>query len=186
MGVIMNLDQSVYTLLELIELTGSRRSAEKLIEAEDFLKISHGLYSNVSDPVRETMILLSKYYPEAVISGSSALLYQELSDRMDEKIHVDIPRDVHMRESRFLEFHRVSESRRTGIEEKNIAGVMVKIYSRERTLFEAQKFSMPSLYNAVKAYVRGAIDYKELTRLDEIFGGEVLTLVRHEKSDASF
>jgi predicted transcriptional regulator of viral defense system len=182
----MDLEQSVYTLLELIELTGSRRMAEKAIEEGDFIKISHGLYSNVSDPIREVMILLSKHYPDAVISGSSALLYQELSDRMDEKIHVDVPRDVHMRESQFLEFHRVSDSKRTGIEEKNIAGVTVKIYSRERTLFEAQKFSKPSLYNAVKTYVLGDINYKELTRLNEIFGGEVLTLVRHEKSDASF
>jgi predicted transcriptional regulator of viral defense system len=182
----MNLEQSVYTLSELIELTGSRRLAERAIEEGDLLKISHGLYSNVSDPIREAMILLSKHYPEAVISGSSALLYQDLSDRMDEKIHVDVPRDVHMRESRFLEFHRVSENQRVGVEEKNIAGVNVKIYSRERALFEAQKFSKPALYNAVKSYVNGTVDYKELTRLDEIFGGEVLTLVRHEKSDASF
>ena len=182
----MDIEKGVYTFQDLVDLCGSRRRAESAIAEGELLKISHGLYSNVTDPSQEAFLVLSKYYPGAVISGSSSLLYQELSDRMDEKIHVDVARETHMRESDFFEFHRVSSNQLTGIEEKNLNGVMVKIYSRERALFEAQKYSRPSLHYAVKSYVEGGVNMPELNRLHEIFGGDVVMLVLHHKSDASF
>jgi hypothetical protein len=74
----------------------------------------------------------------------------------------------------------------TGIETRDICGIQARVYSRERCLWEAAKLTQPALYYAVKQYVQAEVDYKELVRLDKIFGGDVLLLVRHECSDASF
>jgi hypothetical protein len=38
---------------------------------------------------------------------------------------------------------------------------------------------------AIKIYVKGNIDFDELERLDAIFGGDVLKLVRHETNNSS-
>jgi hypothetical protein len=55
-----------------------------------------------------------------------------------------------------------------------------------KTYTKAEKFSKPALFHAVKSYVGGKVDIKELTRLDGILGGRVLGLIRYECSDASF
>jgi predicted transcriptional regulator of viral defense system len=182
----VKLSEGVYTHSELIEIFGSRRLADAAIATEELTRIAQGLYSNVTNPVTEAMIVLAKRHPEAVVSGWSALLFQRLSDRLDERIFVDVPSETHPRKSPLFHFSRISSARMTGIETRDICGIQARVYSRERCLWEAAKLTQPALYYAVKQYVQAEVDYKELVRLDKIFGGDVLLLVRHECSDASF
>ena len=86
---------------------------------------------------------LNKYFTKCVVSGVTALSLYELGQEYLDKIHVDIPNTTNLSNS-LLEVHRVTaelishvENRK--FEEKGIP-FKIKVYSPERTLFEAYKY----------------------------------------------
>ena len=87
--------------------------------------------------------IISKYYPDCVISGHTALSLYGLADEYIGEIDVDIPKTTNLKNA-LLNVHRVSPNKLDGIikrsfEEKGIP-FKVKIYSPERVLLEAYKY----------------------------------------------
>lgn len=180
-----NLEQDVYDLKDAVAKFGSRRAVQKLVDEEALRKVARGLYSSVSNPVSEVLMILSKYYPDAVIAGPSALYFHDLGELMQDKIEVNISRETSAHENPLFDFKRVSPRYMTGIITQTKNGVSYKIYSRERSLFEAARYSPSMLSFAVKAYVKDEVNFDEISRLEAIFGGEVYKLVQHETNDSS-
>lgn len=109
------------------------------------IQISRGVYRladlpPISDPDLLTIALRS---PDAVICLISSLSFHDLTTQVPHEVSVAIPRNSRPPSLEFppIDVHRFSNnSYRAGIQEHQIDGVAVKIYSPEKTLADCFKF----------------------------------------------
>ncbi len=123
---------------ELQKILGSRQAIKRHVDEGHIFQVCRGIYSiGIESSQNEaTFKVLNKYFSDAIISGKSALVLQGLYDKHLEKLDLDVPReDSPPRKHELFQFHR--KSNLAGWEEISIKGVKIKIYVRERCLFEA-------------------------------------------------
>ncbi len=151
----------VISLKDAISILGNNMAVYRLEEKGLIVKVyPSGLGYFTLPDIEEgeaQFAVVSKYYPQCVISGKTALSLYNLSLDYIREIDVDIPTSTNLSND-LLNVHRVSEMKINNVierkfEEKGIS-FDIKIYSSERTLHEAYKYykGSDSFYRALKRY----------------------------------
>ena len=107
----------VFNSADLEDILGNRTMILTLTEEGYLNKIGSGFYSvgNVS-PSDEIYLVVSKYYPDAVISGYSALYEQGLGDYLPPAMSLDVLQSGPTRPNEIIDFRRVSGSKIIGVD----------------------------------------------------------------------
>jgi len=175
--------QKVLALIELVELFGNRMEVSRKTREGVLQSLGNGFYAIPElDPFLAALVVVTKYYPQVVISGRTALHIHGLAQDYIEKIDVDIEREKSLRNS-ILHVHRVDSKRLIGITKLNHHGIAIRIYDIERTLAEAYKLDPagPDFYKALKRYIkRGNIQTDRIAYYDKIIKTKVITHLQQE------
>jgi len=124
-------------------------------------QVSRGVYRLVELPPisNPDLVTVSLRFPKAVICLISALAYHDITTQVPHNVSVAVPRDSRLPSLDYppILAHRFSElAYRSGIEEHQIDGVPVKVYSTEKTLADCFKFrnkiGMDVVLEAFKLY----------------------------------
>lgn len=178
-----------HRILKLAELKRHGASAVKLrrmTEAGLVLSLGAGIYATPSlDPFVAAVLATAKYYPQAIISGLTALQLHGLAQEYVDKVDVDVPRETSIRNN-LLKVHRVPKSRLVGITQLKHHGGVIQIYDRERTLCEAYRID-PSgalFFTALKRYLKsGRPDAQRILQYDRSVKTDVLSHLKQELAD---
>ncbi|MFK4765129.1 type IV toxin-antitoxin system AbiEi family antitoxin domain-containing protein [Desulfobaculum sp. SPO524] len=108
-------------------------------------QLSRGLFRLASSPEMENpdLATVAAPVPKGVVCLISALSFHGITTQIPHEVHVAIPRDKTPPHVTFppVSIHRFSgEAYTMGIEEHEIDGVTVKVYSPEKTLADCVKF----------------------------------------------
>lgn len=147
-------------------------------------QISRGVYrlaemEAVSNP---DFVVVATRIPNAVICLISALSFHEITTQIPHEVSVAIPKDSKppMIDYPPVQFHKFSkEPFQAGIEEHQIDGVVIKVYSPEKTLADCFKFrnkiGMDIVLEALKLYKsrmefdhKKILEYAKICRVDKI------------------
>lgn len=178
--------KGVMTSQELFALLGNKMQIKRKSDDGVLFPLGSGFYSSPSlDPFTASIIVVGRYYPQSVISGLTALVLNGLSDESLERIDVDIPRNLSIR-NRLLSVHRVSEKNLVGVENRKFHNQKIKIYSVERSLCEAYRIDSGAIfYKALKRYVKKYSPRPEqLAMYDQVLRTQVLRHLQQELADA--
>jgi predicted transcriptional regulator of viral defense system len=146
---------------EAIELGINRCMLYSLRDKGVIEQISRGVYrlvelSPISNP---DLVTVGLRFPKAVICLVSALAYHDITTQIPHSISVAVPRESRLPSLDHppLLVHRFSDKAyNSGIEEHEIDGVAIKIYSAEKTLADCFKFrnkiGMDVIIEALKLY----------------------------------
>lgn len=124
-------------------------------------RVSRGIYRLVELPPisNPDLVTVGLRFPNAVICLVSALAYHDITTQIPHSISVAVPRKSRLPSLDHppLLVHRFSnQAYNSGIEEHTIDGVVVKIYSPEKTLADCFKFrnkiGMDVVLEALKLY----------------------------------
>ncbi len=124
-------------------------------------QVSRGVYRLVELPPisNPDLVMVGLRFPSAVICLVSALTYHEITTQVPHIVSIAVPRESRLPSLDYppLLVHRFSDrAYRTGIEEHQIDGISVKIYSPEKTLADCFKFrnkiGMDVVLEALKLY----------------------------------
>jgi predicted transcriptional regulator of viral defense system len=175
------------THAELSALGASGVKLRRMTEAGQIISVGSGIYASVSlDPFVAAVHATAKYYPQAVISGLTALQIHGFAQEFVEKVDVDVPRETSIR-NKMLQVHRVPQARLTGVIELKYEGALIRVYDRERTLCEAYRLDPagPLFFKALKRYVAaGKINASKIQQYDQAAKTKVLSHLRQEIADA--
>lgn len=135
-------------------------------------QISRGVYRLVDLPPvsNPDLVTVSMRYPNAVICLISALAFHEITTQIPHEVSVAVPRNSRPPSLDYppLLVHRFTDQAyQAGIQERQIDGVIVKVYSPEKTLADCFKFrnkiGMDIVLEALKLYKkRMKFDHKKL------------------------
>lgn len=162
---------------ELNELGLSSRQINGLIEDNVIVRIKRGFYELANHFTREEVII-SRFFPEAVIFLESALMHYGYTDRIPSAWQIAVNRyskttqyeidypfvEPYYLEPKFLEI---------GVNIINVDGVNVRIYDRDRTICDVlryeRKLEEEVFIQAIKTYindskknVRNLFEYAEI------------------------
>lgn len=147
---------------EINALGISSRQIKKLVERNVLTKIKHGYYE-LSDNINAEEAMIARLFPNAVIFLESALIHYEYTDRIPTAWQIAVnknsgksqykidypPIEPYFVEPKFLE---------VGVDTYEVEGVMVKIYSRDRTICDVlryeKKLEKEVFNNAIQRYVK--------------------------------
>ena len=177
----------IMTLSELKKFGASGIKLRRMAETGQIVAVGSGIYAAPSlDPFVAAVLATSKYYPESVISGLTALQIHGLAQEYIDKVDVDIPRETSIR-NKLLKAHRVPSSRLIGIARLKYEGSQITIYDIDRTLCEAYRLdpSGPLFFKALKRYIKlGKINSDRIHQYDKAVKTKVLSHLRQELADA--
>jgi predicted transcriptional regulator of viral defense system len=134
--------------------------------------ISRGVYRlaempEISDP---DLVVVCSRYPNAVICLLSAISFHGITTEIPHEISIALPRKsrLHSLDYPPIEAHQFSEdSYEAGIEKHKIDGVIIQVYSLEKTLADCFKFrnklGMGIVLEALKLYKE-----RKQVKIDEI------------------
>lgn len=147
-------------------------------------QISRGVYRLVELPPVSNPDLLSTAvrYPNAVVCLISALSFHEITTQIPHEVSMAIPRKSWTPSADYppVIFHRFTEEAyKAGIEEHEIDGARVRVYSPEKTLADCFKFrhklGMDIVLEALKLYRsrmkfdhRKILEYARTCRVEKI------------------
>lgn len=171
---------------DLERILGSRVAIKRKVEAGELQALGSGIYSSPKlDPFTAAAIAVAKFFPQAVLSGRTALFFHKLSDHSVERLNVDIVKTTSL-SNRMLEVHRVVPSRLVGISKLKLEGHAVRIYDLERTLCEASRLDPagPEFFTALKRYLKQKEpDTLKIKKYDKALGTNVLVHIMQEQAD---
>jgi predicted transcriptional regulator of viral defense system len=146
---------------EAIERGISRYAFYALRDKGVIEQVSGGVYRLVELPLigNPDYVTVGLRFPKAVICLISALFYHDITTQIPHSLYVAVPRESRQPSLDYppLSVHRFSDlAYREGIEELQIDGALVKIYSPEKTLADCFKFrnkiGMDVVLEALKLY----------------------------------
>lgn len=170
---------------ELQIKTHNRMAIIRLAEQGVIQNVARGYYSLPKFDIFDAMlVLVSKYYKEAVVSGLAAARVYGLTDENIEKIDVDILKIKNINNT-FLSIKRAEKNRITGVIVKDILGKKIRIYDVERTLADIKmKYSPAIFYKALKRYLKKyKPDFEKIKKYDATVSTNVLSAVMQELAD---
>ncbi|PIE66433.1 MAG: transcriptional regulator [Desulfobacterales bacterium] len=160
------------------------RTLYQLRDTGDLEQISRGIYrlTEIEPVSNPDFVVVATRIPNSVICLISALSFHEITTQIPHEISVAIPKDSKPSTMEYppAQFYKFSqESFVAGIEEHQIDGVTVKIYSPEKTLADCFKFrnkiGMDVVLEALKLYRAGKkfdhrkiLEYARICRVDKI------------------
>lgn len=140
------------------------RNIARMVKSGDLLAIKRGLYKNpkIDQGANQGLLDLSVAEPRGVICLLSALSYYELTTFNPSVISMALPRDVRFPKILYppVEFYHLSEEQfKAGIEEVNLKGIALRIYSREKTICDCFRYRNKIGLDAAK---EGLAEYLKL------------------------
>lgn len=157
---------------EAVERGISRHMLYSLRDKGIIEPINRGVYRladlpPVSNP---DLIAIALRYPNSVVCLISALSFHGITTQIPHEVSLAIPRDARSPSADYppLQIHQFTEDAyKAGIEELEIDGAKVKVYSPEKTLADCFKFrnkiGMDVVLEALKLYrSRMKFDHKKL------------------------
>jgi len=127
------------------------------------VKVSRGLFRLADLPPLSNpdFVQIAARVPNSVICLISALSYHQLTTQIPYKVYIALPRETKAPRIEYPPLEIVYLSKKpyyAGIEDHNLDGVPVKIYSREKTVADCFKFrnkiGLDIALEALKDYVR--------------------------------
>jgi len=144
------------TAQELERYVSGRVALRRLADAGELVSLGSGIYATSAlDPFVAAVIAVSRYYPDAVISGLTAMTIHKLTDERIDRMDVDVERSRTIR-NKLVRCHRVPRKRLIGIETMDFRNEPIRIYDKERTLCEAYQLDPagPLFFKALKRYLK--------------------------------
>jgi len=148
------------------------------------VKESRGLYRLADLPPLSNpdLVQIAIRIPNSVICLISALGFYQLTTQIPYKVYIALPREVKAPRIDYPPLDIVYLSKKpysAGIEEYNLDGIKVRIYSREKTIADCFKFrnkiGMDIALEALKDYLRqpnrdiqSILDYARINRVEKI------------------
>ena len=146
---------------EAIKYGISRYALYKLRDNGVLEQVSRGIYRLVDLPPisNPDLVTVSLRFPKAVICLISALSYHSMTTLIPHEVSVAVPREARMPSLDYPPVHAYkfsAEAFESGIEKHQIDGVVVRIYSAEKTLADCFKYrnklGMDVVLEALKLY----------------------------------
>ncbi len=187
------LKNTVINLEEASSILGSEKAVYRFAEKGKIIKVYPDGLGFFSLPGTEEgtaqFAIVAKYYSQCVVSGKTALALYDLSLDYIRQIDVDISNKTNLSNS-LLNVHRVVDSKINNVisrsfEDKGIS-FKIKIYSPERSLFEAYKYykGSESFYYALKKYKELYLDnsapgqqFDLILNINKRIGKEIINLL---------
>src|SRR5689334_18583742 len=95
---VLNTSSAVFTSAELSRALASRTASNRAAGTAKLVALGAGYYSTPDiDPSVAQVLVVARFYPEAVISTISGLVIHYLSDEKLQKVTVDMPKDKPLR-----------------------------------------------------------------------------------------
>ncbi len=170
---------------EIIEQGISRYTLYSQLDKGVIEQISRGVYRLVELPPAShpDLVVLAKRFPRAVVCLISALSFHEITTQIPHQVFVSVPRNSYKPSLDYppLLVHRMSEKAyQAGIEEHQIDGVTLKVYSPEKTLADCFKFrnkiGIDVVLEALNLYKnRRKFDHKKILEYAKICRVEKVT-----------
>lgn len=159
----------ILTYKECIEKFGNDYQLARAVAEECVYRVESGVYS--TERYSSELEIIVKKYPNAILTGESAFYYQDLTDVIPEKYHIATKaKAAPLGDVRITQIYVRDDLLQLGVEEREINGVTVKIYDKERMLIELlrNKNSMPyDLYKEIIGNYRKIIEDLEIWRIQE-------------------
>lgn len=128
----------VYTHKELLNIYKSNYQIEKAVREQKIFKIEKGIYSNKKNI--HYLEIITKKYPEAIITGESAYYYHNLIDVIPDKLYLATKREATRIKDKRIKQILVSDNLfELGKENLIFEGVSINIYNKEKMLIELIK-----------------------------------------------
>ena len=183
---LLNVRSAVFSSVELSRALGSRTAIKRAVDADKLIALGAGFYSTPDlDPSVAQVLVVARFYPEAVISGISGLVIHDLSDEKLQKVTVDMPKDRPLRNA-ILQVRRVTKNRFIGIEKMDYFGHTIRIYDVERLLCDAYRVDRGAIFfKALKRYLKSyKPQFEKIAKYDKALGTKVLRALQQELANA--
>jgi predicted transcriptional regulator of viral defense system len=168
---------------ELASLVRHPFEIQRLADAGNINALGGGFYCHPEvDPIKAGYVVVSRFYPKAVVSNISALHMYDLTDQRIDRIDVDIPNTTSIR-NELIRAHRVHPKYMDGIVEIDVEGYLVKVYSIERSLCDICKDRGKGeiFFKALKRYMEtDRLNINAITTYDKLLGTNVIESVAQE------
>lgn len=159
----------ILTYKECIEKFGNDYQLARAVAEEGIYRVESGIYS--TERYSSEFEVIVKKYPNAILTGEYAFYYHDLTDVIPEKYHIATKaKAAKLLDARIEQIYVRDDLLQLGIVEKEISGVTVKIYDKERMLIELlrNKNSMPyDLYKEIVGNYRKIIESLQIWRIQE-------------------
>lgn len=159
----------ILSYTECINKYGNDYQLAKAIAEGKIYRMESGMYS--TDKYAEELEIIIKKYPHAVLTGEYAFYCHELTDVIPEKYFIATKKNsVKLKDPRIVQVYVKDELLQLGVQKKEVNGVVVRIYDKERMLIELlrNKNTIPhDLYKEVIGNYRKIIDELEIWRIQE-------------------
>ncbi len=154
---------------ECIDKYGNDYQLGKAVAEELIYRVESGLYS--TEPYSTELEIIVKKYPNAILTGEYAFYCHDLTDVIPEKYFIATKaKAAKLSDPRIVQIYIRDDLLMLGVTEKDINGVTVKIYDKERMLIELlrNKNSMPyDLYKEIIGNYRKIIEELQIWRIQE-------------------
>jgi len=162
---------------ELNRLGFYSRQINRLIEKGYIARIKHGFYELTSH-IYPDEVIISRLFPHSIIFLESALMIYEYTDRIPSAWQIAVDRNSEKNQYKIEYplidvFYLEPNLLKIGVTSKNIEGVTVKIFDRDRTICDVlryeNKLEKETFTKAIQRYVNDPnINVKKLLEYSEI------------------
>lgn len=131
--------------IDVEELGIKRHILYSLYKKGLLIKIARGMYMLPDAPITEyqSLIKVAKKIPTAVVCLISALSFHEITTQIPNELWIAVPRDTWRPKIDYPPLHYTVMNKKAysfGIQEVDINGVLVKIYTPAKTVADCFKF----------------------------------------------
>lgn len=159
----------ILTYKECIEKYGNDYQLARAVAEERIYRLESGVYS--TDRYFSELEVVVKKYPNAILTGEYAFYCHDLTDVIPEKYQIATKaRAARISDPRIEQIYVRDDLLPLGAIEKEIQGVVIKIYDKERMLIELlrNKNSMPyDLYKEIVGSYRKIVEELQIWRIQE-------------------
>lgn len=159
----------IYSYAECLAKYGTPYKLKRAVTESSIFKIEEGVYSDEETP--SSLEIVVKKYPNAVLCGEYAFYAHDLTDVVPDKYSIATKsKAARINDPRVFQVYMRDDILTLGCITKEIEGVDVKIYDKERMLVELlrNKSAMPrDLYKEILLSYRKIIYNLDVRRIQE-------------------
>lgn len=154
----------LYSYSEIKNKYKSDYQIKKAIDKNEIYKINDGIYSDKSNV--HYLEVISKKYPNAIISSHSAYYYHNLTDIISPKIYLATLRDSYkINDDKISQAFVVPNLFELGKTQIEYEGVIINIYDKERMLIELVRNKNNMGYDLYKDIIQ---NYRKISNIIDI------------------
>ena len=157
------------TMSECLEKMGSQYRVEEAVRAGHLMHLAHGIYSDGT--LHRDIEVFQKRYPTSVVTMQSAFYYYDLTDLVPDRCHLAVERGgSKIKNPMVIEDFVPKGTGGIGVEHKELRGVQLRIFDKERLLIETVRMraKMPyELYREVIGNYRGIVNELYLAKVED-------------------